>query len=255
MIKSILILLISVLLCSCSNELKESMEKTEDCLENKYDDGEGASKYASIDEALTAYDFQSARNLLSCYENACFLNNTRQSWCPEFRTLGKSDETRKQWANRKGYNNAHFKYLYQIVNSEVAYFLNINEILLAKNSALEADMFFIYRAALPNAINNLIDNDKIIDAVSMLMKYTFKYAFESRLLSSANKNYNDEINTYNDMLNPILLTAIFDNDQATLKKILIMYKPVALKDVNNWILINKSRKEAIMKINEAGITL
>ena len=129
--KKVLILLLSVLLYSCSNEFEQSMEKTEECLENKHDDGEGVSKYATIDEALTAYDFVSARNLLSCYEDACYVSDERQSnMCTEHR-----------W---KVLRNPRYKQLHNIVKSEIIYFLINNDENRAKTTALESDMMFLY---------------------------------------------------------------------------------------------------------------
>ena len=73
----IAIILLTLFLHSCSSEYEVSMEKTEECLEDKYDDGDGASKYKTIDEAITAYDFEGARSLLACYEDQEWLDGSR----------------------------------------------------------------------------------------------------------------------------------------------------------------------------------
>jgi hypothetical protein len=107
------------------------MAQTQECLENKYDNGKGVSKYGSIDEALTSYDFESARNLLSCYEDECFANDRRQSnMCTEHRWLIA--------------RNPHYKQMYKIVKSEISYFLINNDEKRAKNTALESDLMFLY---------------------------------------------------------------------------------------------------------------
>ena len=139
--KSVLILLVSVFLYSCGNEREESMEKTEECLEDKYDDGEGVSKYETIDEALTAYDFESARNLLGCYEDACFANNRRQSnMCGNHKY--------------KIERNLHYRQLHNIVKSEIIYFLKNNDEKRAKNSAIESDMMFLFEEMKENYSSN-----------------------------------------------------------------------------------------------------
>ena len=267
--KKVLIFLLSVLLYGCSNEFEESKEKTEECLEDKFDDE--LSKFETIEESITAYDFESARILLGCYEDACFKDDNRQNECPTFRG-GYNDiasETKKEWAVRKSQKNEHFKMLYKIVSAEVAYFMKNGDVKGAKNTALESDMFFIYKKALPGAINGLIDNNKSDEALSILSKYTFEYSYDlSKDVKSSfnskptsNENYNKEANFFNDMINSVFTTALFNSDKTILKKCTILFVPLTegIKAKNgltfNSKLIYTYKEAAKSKLNEYGITL
>ena len=174
---SILILLVSVALYSCGNEREESMEKTEECLEDKYDDE--LSKLETIEEALTAYDFVSARTLLACYEDACYKNDDLQNDCPKFRDGYNqiSKETKKEWADRKSQQNQHFKMEYKIVYTEVTYFLNNGEHAKAIASANESDLFFVYKNQLPTTVNKWANESKLDLALKVLSTYTFTEVF------------------------------------------------------------------------------
>ena len=76
-LQTIIIVLTAAILQSCSSEYEDSMAKTQECLEDKYDDGDGDLKYASVEEAITAYDFEGARSLLACYEDQEWLDGSR----------------------------------------------------------------------------------------------------------------------------------------------------------------------------------
>lgn len=266
--KNLFILCFSLLIFSCGNEREESKEKTEECVEDKFDDE--LSKFETIEEAITAYDFESARILLGCYEDACFKGDNRQDKCPTFRG-GYNDiasETKKEWAGRKSQQNEHFKMLYKIVSAEVAYFIKNGDVRGAKNSALESDMFFIYKKALPGAINGLIDNNKSDEALAILSKYTFEYSYDlSKAVTgrtkklTSNENYNKEANFFNDMINSVFTTALFNADKTILKKCTILFVPLTkgIKGKNgltfNSKLIYTYKEAAKSKLNESGITL
>ena len=251
------IALISVMLYSCgNNEREDSMERTLDCLESKVDDG--SSKFNSINDALTAYDFESARSLLSCYEDVCFnYNGDIRSCAPD------SWDTEEEAMATKIDENPFYKELVKIVKSEISYFLKNSEYNTAKNSALEAGMFSIYKNELPNAINNLIDQNKVSDAISILSKYTFEYSYEltSETRYNPNNEYNDEANYFNDMVNSVFTTALFNQNKDVLKKCLWLYGPLTediVSKKNSEIkckLIHNYKQTAKTKLKEAGITL
>ena len=250
------IALVSVMLYSCgNNEREDSMEKTMECIESKVDDG--SSKFKSINDALTAYDFESARSLLSCYEDVCFTYRGSIGSCAP-----DSWDTEEEVMANKIDENPFYKELVKIVKTEISYFLKNGEYNTAKNSALEAGMFSIYKNELPNAINNLIDQNKVSDGISILSKYTFEYSYElTKAVMYDNDKYNDEANYFNDMVNSVFTTALFNQNKDVLKKCLLLYAPL-LEDIvskkNSEIkckLIHNYKQTAKTKLKEAGITL
>jgi hypothetical protein len=241
--KELLILPIILLFIGCSSDLEDSISKTEDCLEDKFDDEK--SKYESIDEAVTAYDFESARVLLGCYEDACF---------------NESDGDRTYCTDHKrAEENPYYKNLLKIVSAEVTYFFKIGEYNRAKSTAMEAKMFFVYNEEIPNLINNLIDKNKVDEAVSILSKYTFTNAIDKDNGYNRNSAYNDEANKFNDMINSLFNDALFKQNKSILKKCLLLYVPIVENDGQYYFkdkkIVNSYKKNARNKLREARITL
>ena len=132
-----ILILLALVLQSCSSDLEDSIGKTEDCLEDKFDDEK--SKYESVDEAVTAYDFESARILLGCHEDACFdERNGDREGCLNF---PPENIKMAAWAAEV---NPHYRNLLKIVSAEVNYFFKVGEYNRAKSTAMEAKMFFVY---------------------------------------------------------------------------------------------------------------
>lgn len=241
--KELLILPIILLFIGCSSDLEDSISKTEDCLEDKFDDEK--SKYESIDEAVTAYDFESARVLLGCYEDACFNESDGdRTYCTD---------------HRRAEENPYYKNLLKIVSAEVTYFFKIGEYNRAKSTAMEAKMFFVYNEEIPNLINNLIDKNKVDEAVSILSKYTFTNAIDKDNGYNRNSAYNDEANKFNDMINSLFNDALFKQNKSILKKCLLLYVPIVENDGQYYFkdkkIVNSYKKNARNKLREARITL
>jgi hypothetical protein len=258
-LKLFIFISISATLYSCSNEQEDSMEKAVECIEEKYDDGDGQSNFQTIDEAITAYDFESARILLSCYEDTYFANGIRQDEGP-YRYIS---ETYKEWYERKAQQNEHFKMLYKIVQAEVTYFLNEGEYSRALASANESDLLPVYKDKLPSAINKWVDEKKYDIVLRVLTIYTFETRFEKE--ESTSQEYNDEISEFNDMLSSLTNAALLEGNAEVLKKCLLIIKPIAIEDTKgpkypgggsqHSILSDKPKQDLISKINEAGISL
>jgi hypothetical protein len=180
-------------------------------------------KCDNVEDCLTQYNFDGARAYASILE---------YSW-------DKNDAMQK------------------IISSEVNYYISNDEYEKAKTSALEAGKFFIYKDALPNAINNLIDKEKVSDAISILSKYTFEQAYELDGNNHYNNSYNDEANYYNDMINSVFTNALFNENKDVLKKCLLLYVPITEdKKVNSTSkVVHSSKTIAKGKLKEAGIVL
>mgnify|MGYP001026538351 FL=1 len=233
------IILLTLFLHSCSSEYEVSMEKTEECLEDKYDDGDGASKYKTIDEAITAYDFEGARSLLACYEDQEWLNGQR------YTGLSGGSKT-----------NEYKKRLVKIVTAEVTYYMKNGEEALAKAAAQESNLNIIYSQALPALVNSLIDKGDIEKALSILSKYTFASALPPNVFSADDEikdAYNDEANLFNDMVNSLFNYALLEKDQAILQKCLLLY----VQNISGYESDRdyNTKNTAKAKLKEAGIVL
>ena len=247
-----LIILLTLLIQGCSSDLEDSISKTEDCLEDKFDDEK--SKYESVDEAVTAYDFESARILLGCHEDACFdEKNGDREGCLNF---PPENIKMAAWAAEV---NPHYRNLLKIVSAEVNYFFKVGEYNRAKSTAMEAKMFFVYNEEIPNLINNLIDKEKVDEAVSILSKYTFTKAIDKDDWHNRNQEYNEQANKFNDMINSLFNDALFKQNKSVLKKCLLLYVPIVENDGKSKFkdkkIVNSYKKNARNKLIEARITL
>lgn len=234
-----------IFLLSCGpSELEESVEKTEDCIEEKYDEAEDADKTAfkSVDDALTVYDFVAARSILSCHENSKF---------------NKSNGDRVTWND--AYNPYKVNYR-KIVLVEVNYYLKAGSFGKARSSASEAEMLDIYDKALPNAINDAIDEKKFDAVVGILSKHTFHSAYNlsEKYNTNANESYNEEANAYNDMVNSLFTSALLNEDKSVLRKSLLLYAPMVRKKSTNsktCKLVHVYKNKAKSKLLEAMVSL
>ena len=235
----IAIILLTLFLHSCSSEQEDSMAKTQECLEDKYDDGDGDLKYASVEEAITAYDFEGARSLLPCYDD--------QEWDNGYRSTGTSGGSE---------TNEYAKILVKIVTAEVTHYMKNGEEALAKATAQESNLNIIYSQALPALVNSLIDKGDIEKALSILSKYTFASALPPNVFSADDEikdAYNDEANLFNDMVNSLFNYALFEKDQAILQKCLLLYVQNISGYENDRDYNTKNTAKA--KLKEAGIVL
>lgn len=208
--KTIAIYLLASVCFSCASDYEKSMEKTMDCIEDKYD--EEVVAYETIDEALTAFDFESARNIIACYEDV------------PFDTDGDRASPGIAHANEL---NMHWQMMNQIIKAEVTYFMKNGEIDIAKNTAIEADMYIVFNQALPSYVNQLIDSDEYNKALSIVAKYTFVYSDADAFDWD---EYKDETNAYNDMVNSLFNDALLREDVGSLRKCLALYKTGLGKD-------------------------
>jgi hypothetical protein len=237
-LQTIIIVLTAAILQSCSSEYEDSMAKTQECLEDKYDDGDGDLKYASVQEAITAYDFEGARSLLACYEDQEWFNGKRH-------TGAKGGSKTNEYAKR----------LVKIVTAEVTYYMKNGEEALAKAAAQESNLNIIYSQALPALVNSLIDKGEIRKSLSILSKYTFISSLPPNVTSFMDDEikdaYNDEANLFNDMVNSLFNYALFEKDKVTLQKCLLLYvQNISGQDSDRNY---NTKNTAKAKLKEAGL--
>lgn len=237
--KTISIYLLALVCFSCTSDYEKSMEKTMDCIEDKYDDD--VVPYATIDEALTAFDFESARNLVACYEDAPFYTN--------------GDRAPVTMSNANEYNK-HWQMMNKVVKAEVTYYLKNGEAELARASAQESNMLKVYNEALPVHINRLIDNGNQRAAISILSKFTFLCSVDDSD-DWGWENLNKEVNMFNDMVNSIFNDALLNEDIGTIKKALLLFTPNVdyAENGNDAAFFPKAYEAAMSKLKLAGMSI
>tara|TARA_B110001452_G_scaffold197706_1_gene167648 strand:- start:1882 stop:2610 length:729 start_codon:yes stop_codon:yes gene_type:complete len=222
------------ILSSCSSEYENYLEDAKNCMEEKVNQSD--LKYSKINDALTAYDFETARLLLSCYRNENYANDRLQN--PQC----------------SGCINPYKDNLKKIVEFEVTYYLSQDDYIKAMNSANESSLNSVFNDKLPGAVNNWISQGKIETALKTLSLYT-PNPYDPNDDSYSNgtfagdraTSYNKEINTYNDMIMSIINNCIFEKDIENIKKAFFLIKPNSIKKDKKYILKN-SKKPEIKKI-------
>ena len=227
-------ILILGILSSCSSEYDNYLEDAKICIEEKVN--QSNLKYSKINDALTEYDFETARLLLSCYRDENYANDRLQ--------------------NPGCYNciNPYKDNLKKIVEFEVTYYLSQDDFIKAMNSANESSLISIFNDKLPGAVKNWISQGKMEIAIKTLSLYTpspydpndDSYIYGTFADDRAT-NYNKEINTYNDMIMSVINNCMFEKDIENIKKAFFLIKPNSVKKDKIYILKN-SKKLEIKKI-------
>lgn len=224
-----------IILSSCSSDKEKFLEDAKNCMEEKVNQSD--LKYSKINDALTAYDFETARLLLSCY---------RDEYFDEYGTT--------QTAQCYGCVSFYQDNLKKIVEFEVTYFLSQDDYLRAINSANESSLNSIFNDKLPGSVNNWISQGKIEIALKTLSLYTLSPydpnddgIYLGDLASDRASRYNKEINAYNDMLMSVINNCIFEKDIENIKKAFFLIKPNSIEKDRKFILKN-SKKPEIKKI-------
>jgi hypothetical protein len=230
---------------------------TKDCLEEKSKE----EKYKSIEEALAHYDFVVARKYLSCFPNTGYKEAYKsRNFLKKDRPGGDRDQD--------GKNNKYKEYLTAIVKAEIAFWLKQDDFNRARSVANEADMFQEIEFALPDYVTSLIEKNQFDKVFSILLSWKFKYDFfESKEPESdydntiyknnptANTFYNQEVQTYNDIVDIVFNSALLKNDKTILKKCLSLYVPIAVANpIDNdkvlSVLRNDSKTAATKRMSD-----
>jgi hypothetical protein len=196
---SILVIFIfSTILFSCKSDYDKYIDEYKECSEKKKE--EKKYKYANIQEALNAYDFEIAREYLACYpENNENLNN--RTFYNEIFGGGDYDLDPKS------------KDLKQIVSAEITYFIAQGEFQKAESTAKEANLMDIYDKIAGQGFEDKLDEmvkakefEKIYKFLNK-EKYKFQaieYDLESDPSYSRNEQYNNSIRKFNALLDKVL---------------------------------------------------
>jgi len=223
-------------------------------------------KNKSIDEAIANYDFVTARKYLSCYPNTGY-TEARKS-----RSFFKKDKPGGD-RDHDGKNNKYKEYLLQIVKSEISFWLKNDNYNRAKNVAVEAGMLEELSTIMPEYIDKLLAKKDYDAALGVLVQWKFKYDFfETREPENeydntyykdnprANTFYNQEIQSFNDLVDNVLNSALINNQNVILKKCISLYVPIAVANPKEntkikSVLRNDSKNAALKKISEQGISI
>lgn len=233
--KILLSILILGILSSCSSEYENYLEEVEICIEEKVN--QSNLKHSKINDALTEYDFETARLLLSCYRDENYANDRLQnpgcSYCI----------------------NPYKDNLKKIVEFEVTYYLSQDDYIKAMNSANESSLNSVFNDKLPGAVNNWISQGKIETAIKTLSLYTpSPYDpnddgyYDGGWSTDRATAYNKEINTYNDMIMSVINNCMFEKDIENIKKAFFLIKPNSVKKDKNTYILKNSKKPEIKKI-------
>lgn len=224
------------MLVSCTDKC----EKCQKTIRKELDKGAPAN----FEEALAVYDFEAAHKYLACY----------------------SDN-----------NQAYSTHKVQLGRSEIAYLVSQGEIAKARTTARELgkigrqyDFRIIFNDILAGAIPTMIDNQQYDAVINSLSSWEFLYDFQEKVSETENPdrvnlNYNSEANSYNDLVDALLLKALLMKNKTLVDQCLLLYIPnafevsrrrpregVAEYEVKHE-LKNTYKLEAMKKIKESGL--
>lgn len=213
--------------CSFDTDYEKSVKKTEDCLEKKAEN----LKYSSIDEALSNYDFETARTLLSCYSKERF----------------KYDGSVELSDYISGGSSEHSKIFRTIVRAEIIFMINNDMFERAKAVAEESNDLDIFIDQLPQIIKKYASRGDFKKAFGLIIEYPFRERFEARY--NSNDGYNNEVNKYNNLIDVVLNYAIIGKEKDIALKCVQFYKPISVSASKGSKLVHSTRDEASKRIS------
>lgn len=244
------IFIISILLFSCKSDYDKYIDQFKECSEEKKE--EKKYKYANIQEALNAYDFEIAREYLACYpDNNGNLNN--RTFYNEIFGGGDYDLDPKS------------KDLEKIITAEITFFTSQGEFKKAEATAKEADMMDLYEKISGVGFEEKLDEmiqkmeyKKIYDFMSKKKEVAQKerYELNSGSRYDNNPNYNQSVRNFHSSLDKVLSKYRYNKVQKNEINELIDLSLPELEDKNKQstcggcegsILVNNFKKEATSK--------
>jgi hypothetical protein len=190
-------------------EYNEHIQQYLKCVENKQK--EKSYKYANIQEALNAYDFEVAREYLACHPDRDYYAHGEK--------LNVDINSDPTLSSLKDFTqNPYMEDLKLIINSEVAYFISEGEMKKAEAAAKEAGMMNIYKKIVSENFENKLD--EMIEKKEFIKIYTFlsgkrgdvqktpynlSEPFDREFGSAPNNTYNNIIREFNALLDKILV--------------------------------------------------
>lgn len=202
----------------------------------------------SLDEAIASFDWAVAHKYIGCYETARYY-----------------DEIKRKEAAKE-----------RLFRAEAAFFLSQGELGKAESVAKEMDKMDLYREMLVDELQNMIKQKKYDEVVSILSSWKFTEDYNTEVIDAYydsdhyNRSYNSEISTFNDIVDNLLIKAIFESDTELAKKCLLLYVPNAVcsskiytrsDEYKNkyhtfkYSLKNTYKEAAQKKLKEAGMQL
>jgi hypothetical protein len=221
-IRSILYIVLTsstILIYSCESQLDKDREQFETEVKPKL-----VEKYKcdNIDDCISKYQFEGAR----AYMGATL-----------FDEFGENEEG-----------------LRKITRAEITYLIENGELEKAKSVANESDMWDEYQNAIPQLLTTLIEKREYDQVFAILLTWKFKYTFVSTDEWGENADFNEERNLFNDLVDNVFKSAIFNNNLEIAKKCLFVYAPISIEHKYNggFDLKNEAKDAAIKQLQEQG---
>lgn len=233
-------LVLCVALASCDDEFEKCTKSVKKSLPKD------APK--SLDEAIASFDWAVAHKYIGCYENARYYDEK---------------ERNKEAKNR-------------LFRAEAAFFLSQGELEKAESVAKEMDKMDKYREMLVDELQNMIKQKKYDEVVDILSSWKFTQDYKTEVVDAFydsdyyNNSYNSEVSTFNDIVDNLLVKAIFESNVELAKKCLLLYVPNAVcsskiytrsDEYKNkyhtfkYVLKNTYKEAAQKKLKEAGMQI
>jgi hypothetical protein len=235
-----LILLCFIFLNSCTSEYDANMNEFKKCVKAKK--AEKKYKYANMQEALNAYDFEVARDYLACYPD---------KWQEKISDR-QAEDLSNGWEGTLG---IYEKDLLKIVQAEIVYFIGEGEFQKAEATAKEANLIYLYNKlsseGFEKKLDELIEKKEYKKIISFLSqkkaKLEVKYDLEYPPSGSINPVYNNTARSFNSYLENILLKYKLENTSMDQMNLVIMLSMPELVP-KPWRQVMHSELKEIYKI-------
>ena len=230
-----------LLLTSCSSEYDNDMDLANECIDQKFDDGQ--IKFRNVKDAIYAYDFESARMIANCLPDKSYYDNG------ELQGINPDREDFFGHGIMWGDHHPYLDAMKEILTAELSYYFDKGEVAFAKKLCDEMSAGELFNASIPKALENAANQGDFEKAIELISTITLNNSF--RRDGGSNYSYAEEANEYNAQLDMVLNKAILKGDKNAIPALLLLYKPIVKQNSKGKdYLSDQPKEDAIARVRE-----
>ena len=230
-----------LLLTSCSSEYDNDIDLANECIDQKFDDGQ--IKFRNVKDAIYAYDFESARMIANCLPDKSYYDNG------ELQGINPDREDFFGHGIMWGDHHPYLDAMKEILTAELSYYFDKGEVAFAKKLCDEMSAGELFNASIPKALENAANQGDFEKAIELISTITLNNSF--RRDGGSNYSYAEEANEYNAQLDMVLNKAILKGDKNAIPALLLLYKPIVKQNSKGKdYLSDQPKEDAIARVRE-----
>jgi len=141
-------------------------------------------------------------------------------------------ETAHKYLSKTGWEKEEMSE--KVARAEITYNVTNGQLEHALQIALETHAESIYSEIMTTEVNKKLSENRLQEAYNILVSWQFSESFKSSSTDwcndeeKQNKKYNEQINSFNSLVDNLMSRAIASKDMSMANNCLVLYKPIAV---------------------------